>query len=243
MKWTSMSKKKQQALLIWGLAVTGGVALLIQFALIPALIVRRETLAKASSLRAEIRQTEADLKGETASRANHVESVSHLRQYLQTIPPRSNPFLWVTEQLYRMARSSEFSIDSLQEETVSTPSWIQIQKVKAAAAPQDSGMSEENVGEANSDSAVPDQVSNGQNRRFGPYRAQITGTADYEGLKRFLRTLEAEHPLAAIHSLDVTVGSNPDRQSICMTIEWPRYLGPDDAQPLGMGAPRKAKKP
>jgi hypothetical protein len=240
MSLKNIPPKKRQTLLLAGLGVAGAVAILVQFALIPALAGLKSKKEASAHQRTRIQQAETHLKRETQDREQNAAAIRKLRDLLVTVPPETNSNLWVTEQVYRIARISGFTVDSLQETSVPPPAWLQVPKAKPAASDpgKDPSEQEDNAESPESGAAKPPPRSS--RYRFGPYRAQGTGVCDYETLKRFFEKLEEEFPLLAVQSLTITVGSEPDRQTVGFTLEWPTYQGIPDGRPPS-GVPVDAK--
>lgn len=239
MRWKSTAPKKKQTLLLIGLGATGILALVVQFLVIPAGSELNYQRAEARLRNERIRKAENELKSETQDREKHQEVSKSLRALLDTSPPDLNPNLWVTERVYQIARYTGFAMDSLQELATSTPAWLQAPRGKAAT---DSGL-EGGAPEEAPDRPVVKSAPKAPKFRFGPYRAQATGTSDYETLKQFFEELEKAFPLVAVQNLTITLGATPDRQTVGFTIEWPRDTGPQQDRPSESAAPRGAGKP
>jgi hypothetical protein len=240
MRWKGTSPKKKQTLLLTGLGIAGIVALVVQFVVIPAgseLGYQRE---EARLRNGRIRQAENELKSEAKDRAKNQEMARTLQVLLDTLPPDTNPNLWVTERVYQIARHTGFSMDSLQEVATALPSWLQVPKGKIEADVETDGVGPEGGAPQ---PAAPKAAPKTPRFRFGPYRAQATGTSDYETLKQFFEELEKAFPLMAVQNLTVTVGTGPDRQAVGFTIEWPRDTGPQQERPPASGAGGETPKP
>ncbi|MDZ4198948.1 MAG: hypothetical protein U1E27_06645, partial [Kiritimatiellia bacterium] len=139
------------------------------------------------------------------------------------------PFLWAAEHLYRMSRDCGVTVESLQESALPTPEWIARPKPKtvAAAAP--------------ADGETPPPPPQAATRHYGPYGVQIVGQADFDQLTAFLSRLEQEFPLCSISGLMMTAGRSPEAQILRITLEWPRYLGPEEDRPkFESSAPEEA---
>lgn len=222
-------KKKRQTLLLVGLGCAGLVAIVVQFVVIPAGSELGYQKQESRIRGDRIRQAESELKSESKDRAGHEKMAGTLQALLDTLPPDINPNLWVTEHVYRIARQSGFSLDSLQEIATSTPNWLQAPKEGASEAGRET---EEIAQKENAPrSPAPKAAPKVARFRFGPYRAQATGTAEYETLKIFFEELEKAFPLMAVQNLTITVGTVPDRQAIAFTLEWPRDTGPGQDRP------------
>ena len=237
MRWKSLTKEQRERLVLKALLGLIAIAAAFVYGLKPMLERMEAERAELQGLQGDLDSISRLLGRQQALRTGLEENVRTLRTlFTQKLPPLDNPFLWATERVYRYAREHHVAVESITEARLPVPLWV------AAPAPEAAKPAEEEAEDARrrppaarpaTPSTAPKENRKEEAaapaRRFAPYSVQVRLRCAYPDLLAFIAAIERDNPYASISSLSILSDESwPEQQSIRLSIEWPRHVGPLD---------------
>ncbi len=224
MKWSALTKEQRERLVLKAVLALIALAAIHFYGIAPLLERIRTAGDDLEALGARLERVTRLARRREPLQTGLEDNVRTLRSlFTEYLPPADNPFLWATEHVYRLAREYGVSIESITEVRQPLPAWV-----KRRDAPGDTGA---DAGESGKppDAGGPPGPPNEEGRRFAPYAVQIRARCDYPDFLRMIRAMERDNPYVSMTGVSVTADdTRPRQQSIRLTVEWPRHVGPLD---------------
>ncbi len=122
--WSSLKKEQQQAIILVGMWVFGGLFALYFFVLQPFLKNRGQATGNLDELETNIQKAEAAMTGNSKVRIEHATTVKELNRATEEyIVPMENPLAWVTRKVYAVARTVGIEVEAVSENVVGGGAW------------------------------------------------------------------------------------------------------------------------
>ena len=192
--WQKMTKQQKQTVLLIGLVGLAILFVIYQFVLTPFVDKGRQAAAELESLQIQLDDATRALDGQPKLSAEYSNLVTQIKTTEdQHIAPVENPLSWVSEKVYRTARSVGVEIESVSE--MASPN-----------VPWDKG-----------------GIKAGKSTRvFKPYTVQIVAECSYTDLLKLVAAIEKSNPYLCIVGFSISSQSKDfSKHQIGITIEWP----------------------